>query len=180
MSGHSKWSNIKRKKAVIDAKKGKVFSKLSRGIMVAARQGGGDPDSNPVLRLAIEKAKEVSMPKENIERAIKKGTGELSGGQDLQEVIYEGFGPGGEAFYIKALTNNKNRTVSEIRSVFDRHGGSLGDAGSTSYIFAEDPDHPTYKVDVEMQQKNKLRQLLEDIDDHEDVQEVYVNFEVGT
>src|SRR3989344_3537506 len=146
MSGHSKWHNIKRKKELTDAKKSKEFSKLSRLISVAARQGG-DPDSNPTLRLYIDKAKQAAMPKDNIERAIKKGTGELSG-EHYEEVVYEGYGLEGVAFLVKCLTDNKNRTVSEIRGILDRAGGSIGGAGSTSYIFGSDPKNPSFEIPV--------------------------------
>jgi len=175
MSGHSKWANIKRKKEVTDAKKSKIFSKMSRLISVAARKGG-DPDSNPQLRLAVEKAKEARMPKENIDKAIAKGSGQ-AGGESYSEAIYEGFGPNGEAFYITALTDNKNRTVSEIRNIFSRFGGSLGGAGSTAYIFNPDPSNPSYTVEInDKAYASKLEALLEELDDHEDVQDVYVNF----
>lgn len=177
MSGHSKWANIKRKKEVTDAKKGKAFSKIGRLISVAARNGA-DPDSNPKLRLAVEKAKEARMPKENIERAIAKGSGQ-GGGVTFVETIYEGFGPNGEAFYIRALTDNINRTVAEIRNVFSKHGGSLGGQGSTSYIFSPDPDNPTYTIKIDdLNVERKLDALLEDLDDHDDIQDVYVNFEL--
>jgi len=178
MSGHSKWSNIKRKKAINDAKRSKIFSKMSRLISVATREGGGsDPDSNPKLRLAIDKARYYRMPKENIGRAIQKGLGQ-GGEKAYQETVYEGFGPNGEAFYIKALTDNLNRTVSEIRVLFTRYGGSLGGAGSTAYIFVDDPEKPTFKVNPSKEDLNKLVHLYEDLDDHDDVQEIYVNFDI--
>lgn len=178
MSGHSKWSTIKRDKAVNDAKRSQLFSKVSRLISVAAREGGGDPDSNASLRLAVEKAKHARMPKENIERAIKKGTGELGGGSKFEEVIYEGYGPAGVAFFIKALTDNKNRTVSEIRNIFSRHGGSLGGAGSTSYIFSSDPENPSFLVQVNEKQKEDVLKLCEDLDEHEDVHDFFLNIEI--
>ncbi len=176
MSGHSKWANIKRKKEVTDAKKSKIFSKMSKLISVAARSGG-DPDANPTLRLAVERAKEARMPKENIDRAIAKGSGQ-GGGVSFIETIYEGFGPNGEAFYIRALTDNINRTVAEIRNIFSKHGGSLGGQGSTSYIFLPDPDNPSYMVDVDSVSAKKLEELLEELDDHDDIQDVYANFEL--
>ncbi len=177
MSGHSKWANIKRKKEVTDSKKGKVFSKMSKLLTVAAKSGA-DPDSNPKLRLVVERAKEARMPKENIDRAIAKGSGQ-SGDSDFFETIYEGFGPNGEAFYIRALTDNLNRTVAEIRTIFSKHGGSLGGLGSTSYIFSPDPDAPSYTTRVDdMSLAKKLEGLLEELDDHDDVQDVYVNFEL--
>lgn len=178
MAGHSKWHNIKRKKAAVDAKKGKIFSKISRQIIVAAKEGGGDPDTNPSLRLAIDKAKEANMPKDNIERAIERGVEGVSG-DSYKPQIYEGFGPNGEAFYIKALTDNKNRTVSEIRTIFDTFGGSLGDAGSTAYIFSPDPTNPSYKIDIESEDHSqKLKDLFEELEDHDDIQEVYINFDL--
>ncbi|MFZ2664510.1 MAG: YebC/PmpR family DNA-binding transcriptional regulator [Patescibacteria group bacterium] len=177
MSGHSKWANIKRKKEVTDAKRSKAFSKISKLLSVAARDGA-DPDSNPKLRMIVEKAKEARMPKENIERAIAKGSGQ-GGGVNFVETIYEGFGPDGEAFYVRALTDNINRTVSEIRTIFSRHGGSLGGQGSTAYIFSPDPDNPSYMITVDnLELGKKLESLLEDLDDHDDVQDVYVNFEL--
>lgn len=134
MAGHSKWSQIKRKKAANDAKRGKLFTSLIREITVAARAGGGDPDFNPRLRLAIETAKAANMPAENIDRAIKRGTGELEG-VDYEEVNYEGYGPGGVAIYIETLTDNANRTVAEVRHALNRHGGSLGTSGSVAWQF---------------------------------------------
>ncbi|MDD3679130.1 MAG: YebC/PmpR family DNA-binding transcriptional regulator [Patescibacteria group bacterium] len=133
MSGHSKWSTIKHKKAASDAKKGKEFTRASNLISLAAK-AGGDPAMNPALALAIEKAKSVNMPKANIERAIKKGTGEL-GGSAIEETIYEGYGPEGVAILIESATDNKNRTVSEVRSTLTKHGGSMASAGSVSFIF---------------------------------------------
>jgi YebC/PmpR family DNA-binding regulatory protein len=134
MSGHSKWSTIKRKKGAADAKRGKIFTKLIREIATAAKMGGGDPDANPRLRLAIDKARSANMPKDNIQRAIQKGIG---GGEEaaFQEVIYEGYGPGGTAVLLEALTDNKKRTVSEVRHVFSKNGGNLGSTGCVAYIF---------------------------------------------
>jgi YebC/PmpR family DNA-binding regulatory protein len=134
MSGHSKWSTIKRKKGAADAKRGKVFTKLIREIATAAKMGGGDPDANPRLRLAIDKARSANMPKDNIQRAIQKGVG---GGEDaaFEEVIYEGYGPGGTAVLLEALTDNRKRTVSEIRHVFSKNGGNLGSTGCVAYLF---------------------------------------------
>lgn len=134
MSGHSKWATIKRKKAALDAKKGKIFTKLIKEITIAARHGGGDPDGNPRLRLAVDNAKAANMPAENIERAIKKATGELEGAT-YHEVIYEGYGPGGVAILVEAATDNKNRTVAEIRHIFSRNGGTLGEANSVAWMF---------------------------------------------
>lgn len=134
MSGHSKWANIKHKKEKMDAQKGKIFTKLTKDIIMAAKEGGGDPNTNSKLRDAIEKAKANNLPNENIQRAIKKGTGELGGG-NFEEVIYEGYGPGGTAIIVEALTDNKNRTAGEVRHIFDRSGGSLGSTGCVSWMF---------------------------------------------
>jgi YebC/PmpR family DNA-binding regulatory protein len=134
MSGHSRWSTIKRKKGAADAKRGKVFTKLIREIATAARIGGGDPHSNPRLRLAVDKARAANMPKDNIERAIKKGLGGGDGAA-FEEVVYEGYGPGGTAIYVETLTDNKNRTVGEVRHVLTKHGGNLGSNGCVAYLF---------------------------------------------
>jgi len=134
MAGHSHWAQIKHKKAKIDAQRGKIFNKIIREITVAVRQGGPNPDTNPRLRTAIENAKKVNMPTETIERAIKKGTGEL-GGESYEEVIYEGYGPGGVALMILATTDNRNRTTAEIRHVLSKHGGNLGSSGCVSFLF---------------------------------------------
>jgi YebC/PmpR family DNA-binding regulatory protein len=134
MSGHSHWATIKHKKGAIDAKRGKLFSKLSRAIIIAARNGGGDPEMNLKLRYAIDKARSVSMPKDNIERAVKRGTGDMEG-VIFEEVTYEGYGPGGVAILVESLTDNRNRTVSEINKIFDRGGGKMGSAGCAGYLF---------------------------------------------
>ncbi len=134
MSGHSKWSSIKHKKAATDAKRGKIFTKLIKEITVAARMGGGDLDANPRLRTAIQAAKSENMPKDNIERAIKKGTGELEG-VNYEESIYEGYGPGGAAVLIESLTDNKNRTVADIRHIFSKAGGNMGESGCVAWMF---------------------------------------------
>ncbi len=134
MSGHSKWSTIKHKKAAQDAKRGKIFTKLIKEITVAARLGGGDPAANPRLRAAIESAKAANMPKNNIERAIKKGTGELEG-VSYEEVTYEGYGPGGVAVLVETITDNRQRTVAEVRHIFAKRGGNLGEPGSVAWIF---------------------------------------------
>ncbi|MGO0122960.1 YebC/PmpR family DNA-binding transcriptional regulator [Desulfothermobacter acidiphilus] len=134
MAGHSKWAQIKRKKAKADAERGKIFTKLSREIMLAVRQGGGDIEGNPRLRAAIDRAREANIPMENIKRAIQKALGE-AGSEKYEEVIYEGYGPGGVALLIKATTNNRNRTAAEVRHVISKHGGSLGEAGCVSWLF---------------------------------------------
>jgi YebC/PmpR family DNA-binding regulatory protein len=136
MSGHSKWSTIKRKKAATDAKRGKIFTQLIRELTVAARAGGASPDSNPRLRLAIENARSQNMPGANIDRAIKKGTGELQG-ESYDEIRYEGYGPGGVAVMVDALTDNRNRTVGEVRHLFTKYGGNLGANGCVSYLFEQ-------------------------------------------
>ncbi|MBN1162709.1 YebC/PmpR family DNA-binding transcriptional regulator [Patescibacteria group bacterium] len=176
MSGHSKWSTIKRDKAINDAKRSQEFTKIARLITIAAKKGGGDPDANPSLRLAIDKAKHARMPKDNIERAIKKGTGKGSDSENLEEIIYEGFGPGGVAYYIKVITDNRNRVVSEIRNILTSSGGSLGASGSTSYIFAQDPSKPSFVIEVDKETHGKLEKLNERLEDNDDVQEIYSNF----
>ena len=134
MSGHSKWSTIKRKKGAIDAARGKVFTKIIKEITVAARSGGGDPDANPRLRLAVQNAKSNNMPADNITRAIKKGTGELEG-VNYEEITYEGYGPGGSALIVESLTDNRNRTVAELRHLFSKNGGNLAESGAVSWNF---------------------------------------------
>lgn len=134
MAGHSHWAGIKHKKALVDSKRGKLWSKLSKAIIVAAKMGGGDPDTNARLRTAIADAKAASMPKDNIERAIKKGTGELDGG-NVEELLYEGYGPGGVAVMCDIMTDNRNRTAAEIRKIFEVHGGKLGGSNCVAYLF---------------------------------------------
>lgn len=136
MSGHSKWHSIKHKKALIDAKRGKLFTKVIKELTVAARLGGSDPDANPRLRQAIQAAKDVNMPKDTLERAVKKGAGEIEG-QSFEEIIYEGYGPGGVAIMVKVTTDNKNRAAAEIRHAFSRNGGNLGTAGCVGYLFTK-------------------------------------------
>lgn len=135
MSGHSKWATTKHKKAVIDARRGKMFAKLIKNIEVAARMGGGDPAGNPTLYDAIQKAKKSSVPNDNIDRAVKRGSGAEAGGADYQTIMYEGYGPNGVAFLIECLTDNKNRAAMEVRTAMTRNGGSLADPGSVSYLF---------------------------------------------
>jgi len=241
VAGHSKWAQIKHKKAQVDAKKGKIFTKLVKEISVAARLGGGDPEKNPRLRVAIEKAREVNMPMDNIKRAIMKGTGELAG-TAYEEVTYEGYGPGGVALLIEAMTDNKNRTVSEIRHLLSKHGGSLGESGCVSWIFEKkgyilvdkksvdedallsivldagvedvknDPKEDNYEiivspeqlkdvkevlqkaginislaevtmlpknyVSVEGEDAEKMLKLMDALEDHDDIQNVYANFDI--
>ncbi len=241
MAGHSKWAQIKHKKAQVDAKRGKIFTKLVKEISVAARLGGGDPEKNPRLRVAIEKAREVNMPSDNIKRAIMKGIGEL-GGAAYEEVIYEGYGPAGVALLIEAMTDNKNRTVSEIRHLLSKHGGSLGESGCVSWIFEKkgyilvdkktidedtllsialdagvedfrnDPKEENYElifspenlkdvknvlekaginislaevtmlpknyVSIEGEDAEKMLKLMDALEDHDDIQNVYANFDI--
>jgi YebC/PmpR family DNA-binding regulatory protein len=239
MAGHSKWANIQHRKGRVDAQRGKLWSKLSKAIIVAAKSGGGDPDANIRLRKAIDDAKAVSMPKDNITRAIKRGTGELDGG-DVEEVVYEGYGPGGVAVMCEAMTDNRNRTGPELRTLFSKLGGEIGKSGCVAYLFdrkgifvfhgdcdeeklteialeagAEDveptddgklqvtcaPDsyqdlseafqraelHPEISevtqvpqtmVDVDESTAKKVLQLLENLDDHDDVQNVSTNLNI--
>ena len=135
MSGHSKWATTKHKKAVVDAKRGKLFAKMIKTIEVAARTGGGDPSGNPTLYAAIQKAKKSSVPNDNIDRAVKRGSGAEAGGADYSTIMYEGYGPNGVAFLIECLTDNKNRAAMEVRTAMNRNGGSLADPGSVSYMF---------------------------------------------
>jgi len=135
MSGHSKWSSIKHKKGAADAKRGKLFSKLSRAIIVAAREGGPDPDANATLATAIQKARDNSMPKDNIERAIARGAGTSSDGEAYEHITYEGYGPSGVALFVEALTDNRNRTASDVRHIFTKNDGSLGESGSVAWLF---------------------------------------------
>jgi YebC/PmpR family DNA-binding regulatory protein len=239
MSGHSKWHSIKHKKAAQDAKRGKIFTKIIRELAVAARIGGGDPDSNSRLRKAIAEAKAVNMPSDNIKRAIKKGTGELEG-TGYEEVTYEGYGPGGVAIFVETLSDNKNRTVSELRHIFSKNGGNIGESGCVAWMFnrkgyivvekskaseddvlniileagAEDlredgsnyeiftpPDKyedvvkalqdgnieidtsnigqiPQNYVKLEGKQAQQLLRLMEELEDHDDVQHVWANFDI--
>jgi YebC/PmpR family DNA-binding regulatory protein len=239
MSGHSKWATIKRKKAVTDSRRGKLFTQIIKEISIAAKAGGGDPSGNPRLRLAIEKAKANNMPADNVKRAIMKGTGELPG-VSYEEAVYEGYGPSGVALIIEAVTDNKNRTVSEIRHLLERNGGKLGTANSVSWMFhkkgiirtpkgamseddmlsvsldagAEDlktdgesfeittaPDSfeavkkaieekgvsveeaefqmiPENTVRVEGPDAEKVLKLMEAIEEHDDIQHVYANFDI--
>jgi len=155
MSGHSKWATIKHKKGAADAKRGKVFSKLAKEIMVVARQGGGDPQQNPTLRTLLQKAKSVNMPNDNIDRAIKKGTGELEG-QSFEELVYEGYAAGGVALIVECLTDNKNRTAAEVRHAFNKHGYSFAQQGAVSRGFTRKGQ---ILVDAEKVDEDKLMEL---------------------
>jgi YebC/PmpR family DNA-binding regulatory protein len=156
MSGHSKWSTIKRKKGAIDAKRGKVFTKLIKEISLAARIGGGDPEGNPRLRSAVLAAKEENMPKDNIDRAIKKGVGAAEGGANFEELTYEGYGPGGVAVLVEVMTDNKQRTVAEIRHIFSKSGGNLGENGCVSWIFEK---RGTIVIDKKTIDEEKLMEI---------------------
>lgn len=158
MSGHSKWATIKRKKGKTDAERGKVFTKLIKELTISARQGGGDPDGNPRLRSAVQAAKAANMPAANIDRAIQKGTGELPG-VSYEEVSYEGYGPGGVAVLVEVTTDNKNRTVSEIRNIFSKSGGNLGEAGCVGWLFEK---RGLINVDKEKIEEDKLMEIVLD------------------
>jgi YebC/PmpR family DNA-binding regulatory protein len=174
MSGHSKWSTIKRKKGKEDEKRGKIFSRLAREIIVAARAGGGDPTANTRLRVAIQAAKVANMPADNIARAIKRGTGEVDGAH-FEEVTYEAYGPGGVAMCVEVMTDNKNRTTPEIRFILDRHGGSMAEAGAVTWMFDR---KGTVVVDAERATEEQLMEAVldagaEDIRPGDDVFEIY-------
>ncbi len=173
MSGHSHWATTKRQKEVKDAKRGQIFTKLARAITIAVRKGS-NPDDNPNLRLAIEKAKGWSMPSDNIERAIERGSGG-PGGEELFEAIYEGYGPGGVAFLVQTVTDNKNRTVADIRNIFNRHNGALGEVGSASYVFGSDPENPQFTIPADEELSKKIESLIEALEENDDVQEVFTN-----
>jgi YebC/PmpR family DNA-binding regulatory protein len=173
MSGHSKWSTIKRKKGVADAKRGKIFTKLIREIATAARIAGGDPGSNPRLRMAVDKARAANMPKDNIERAIKKGLGATEG-DAYDEAVYEGYGPGGTAIYVEALTDNKNRTVSELRHILTKYGGNLGSSGCVAYLFEKKGvvNFDREGIDLDALLEAALEAGAEDVDEGADSVEV--------
>jgi YebC/PmpR family DNA-binding regulatory protein len=158
MSGHSKWASIKHKKAIVDSRKGKLFTKLARAVTVAAREGGGDIEGNPSLALAVQKARAASMPKDNIERAIAKGTGAGAEQDAIETVLYEGYGPGGVAVLVEALTDNRNRTGAEMRHIFSKHGGNLGEPGSVAYLFDK---KGTIVVDAERYGEDDLLPAIE-------------------
>jgi YebC/PmpR family DNA-binding regulatory protein len=184
MSGHSKWAQIKRQKGANDAKRGQIFTKLAREIMVAARQGGGDPETNFRLRLAMQRARAVNMPQENIQRAVTRATGAGDGAAQLEEVTYEGYGPGGVAIFVEGLTDNRNRTVAEVRNVFTRNGGSLGENGSVAWLFDQrgvvtvdlkghDPDEVTLvAIDTGAVDVNQVDSSLEIYTNLEDLENV--------
>ena len=178
MSGHSKWKTIKHKKGLKDAKRGRMFTKLGRAITVAAQGSDPDPESNPTLRSAIDAARQFSMPKDNIQRAIERGSGGGEG-TSFQELVLEGYGPEGVAVVCKVLTDNRNRTVAEVRKIFDQHGGSLGEQGSAGYIF-QNPEKPLFEVKIEDRAAaEKVLRLIEQLDEHDDVQSVLANFDIS-
>jgi len=194
MSGHSKWSTIKRKKGAEDAKRGKLFTKIGREIMVAVREGGGDPSVNFKLRLVIEKAKQANMPKDNIERSIRRGLG-LEKGEALEQIVYEGYGPGGAALIVRTLTDNRNRAVADIRRAFSRHGGNLGETGCVAWMFepkgyitiplnGHDPDE-LFELAVEAGAEDvvigeDLVEIFADVPDFQAVQESLTNANIET
>lgn len=176
MSGHSKWSTIKHKKALTDSKKSKVFSKIASLITIAAKRGG-DPDKNPSLRAAMEKAREVNLPKDNVDRAIKRGTGEIAGAQ-IEEVIYGAFGPGGVAILITAITDNRNRTLAEIKQILNAHNAKFAEVNSIQWMFRREgadwiPNQPMKIEDENV--KKELETLYEALDEQQDVNEIYDN-----
>ncbi len=177
MSGHSKWSTIKRQKGATDAKRSQIFSKMAKMITIAARKGE-DPAMNPDLRAAVEKAKSVNMPAENIERAIKKGAGKTEGVQ-MENVRYEAYGPGGVAVIIEAITDNNNRTVAEIKHLLSKNNGKFAESGSVTWAFNPPAGgrgwEAKHKVEISEEDAAKLDRLLEALDDHDDVQELFTN-----
>jgi YebC/PmpR family DNA-binding regulatory protein len=194
MSGHSKWSTIKRKKGAADAKRGKIFTKLIKELTIAAREGGGDPSGNPRLRLAIDNAKAANMPADNIERAIKKATGELEG-TTISELTYEGYGPGGVAILVEVATDNKNRTVAEVRHLFSKHGGNMGESGSVAWMFEKKgivtlPKQGKSEEDImevalnagaeDMRTEDEFYEIQTDIESFETVRKALVDEELKT
>lgn len=173
MSGHSKWAKIKHQKGVADVKKGKIFSQLAHQITLAVRQGGsGNPDDNPHLRVVLEKAKEANLPKDNVSRAIDRGLGKGSGGA-LVDFTVEGYGPGGVAVMATGTTDNPNRSKSGIRSIFDRHGGNIGEPGSVAYIFSG--GQATFTIPLSGDDASRVRQLVDALEDDDDIEEVRHN-----
>jgi YebC/PmpR family DNA-binding regulatory protein len=176
MSGHSHAKTIQHKKAVEDKKRGKIFSKISKMIIMAVKEKGKDPETNIQLRAAIEKAKEFNMPKDNIERAIKRGAGEM-GDEKLEEFSYEAYGPQSIALIIEGITDNKNRTLSEVKQILGQHNGKLANAGSVKYLFEKKGAEwmPKYPLQVDEKTKERLEKLFETLDENDDVQEIYSN-----
>lgn len=184
MAGHSKWNNIKNRKGAADKKRAKIFSQLSKQIRTAVKEGkSGDPQSNPALRLAMDKARQANMPKENIQKAIDKGLGKSSSGATIQEIMYEGFGPGGVGVLVEAVTDNANRTSSEIKFIFSRAGGSLGGPGTVSYMFeraANGEYSSTVPMEVDDQTQEKIESLVETLEENDDVEGVYTVLNLET
>jgi YebC/PmpR family DNA-binding regulatory protein len=178
MSGHSKWNNIKNKKAATDARKSKAFTLAAKNITVAVRRGGsGNPSDNPSLRLAIEKAREVDMPNDNVQRAINRGLGKGESGT-LEEIVYEGYGPGGVGYLVVVRTDNKQRTGAEVRLLFDRAGGSLGGPGSVKYLFQQSGGEYVVTIPLEISDPNlraQIQELFDDLEAHDDIEAVYMN-----
>lgn len=184
MSGHSKWSKIKHQKGIEDAKRGKVFSQLARQITLAVKQGGsGDPNQNANLRLALGKAGQANLPKENIKRAINRGLGqalrlgEQGRSGSLSEVVVEGYGPGGVAIMVRAQTDNQNRTKSELRTIFSKRGGSVGEPGSVGYVFLS--GKPSFMIPLQGNEADRTKRLIESLEGHEDVEQVLHNAELN-
>lgn len=178
MSGHSKWSTIKHKKGATDVKRGKLFSKMSRLISIAAKDGGGDPEMNPRLRMAIDNARKENMPKDKIERAIKKGAGEIEG-EKIEEITYEAYGPSGVAIIIEIITDNRNRTIAEIRHTLKQFGGKLAESGSVLYLFDKKGNEwePKYPLEItDSKTVNQLEKLFSELEENDDVQEIYSNW----
>jgi YebC/PmpR family DNA-binding regulatory protein len=179
MSGHSKWSTIKHKKAAQDSKRGKVFGQIAKLIRVAVKEfGTGDPNKNPTLRVALDKARGVNMPKHNIERAIERGLGKSKAGAVFEEIVYEGFAFNGVGVMITAVTDNRNRTGSEIRNIFDKAGGSLGAPGSAAYLFEQQSGSIQIKVPMPVTEENdktRIEAMVEALEEHDDVEEVITN-----
>lgn len=178
MAGHSKWAQIKRKKAVTDARRGKLWTKILKEVTVAARIGGGDPSGNPRLRTAIQEAKNSNVPNDNIDRAVKRGSGDLDG-VSYEEISYEGYGPGGSAFLVEAVTDNRNRTVAEVRHLLSKHGGNLGESGSVAWMFAKRGYIALDKTKLADEEVMELALELEveDVASDEDVHELFTSAE---
>jgi len=176
MSGHSKWAQIKHQKGTADAKKSKVFAKLAHAISIVSKNGK-DPATNPALREAISKAKEMNMPSDNIQKAIKRGTGELKEGEALEKVLYEFFGPGGCAVLVEGITDNKNRTLGEIRHVLSKHELQLAGSGSCLWSFEKTSEgfNPKHTIEISKEDQEKLKNLFEEIDNLEDIQDITTN-----
>jgi YebC/PmpR family DNA-binding regulatory protein len=176
MSGHSHWAGIKHKKSITDAKRGKLFSKVSRLISIAAKEKGADPETNPKLRLAIEKAKEVNMPKDSIAKAIQRGAGQAEGIQ-IEEFTYEAYGPAGVALIIFGITDNKNRTLAEIKHVLNRFNAKIAEVGSVKYLFDKKGEdwQAKYPLEIDSGAREQLEKLFEALDENDDVQEIYSN-----